>query len=54
VELRSRLRVGTREWRVGTAEIVRGLPVGGRSEIAVARRVKEQIEEGLSALQVSK
>jgi hypothetical protein len=53
VELRSRLRVGTREWRVSTADIARGLPVGGRSEIAVARRMKERIAEGLSALHVS-
>jgi len=53
VELSSRLRVGSREWRVSTADIVRGLPVGGRSEIAVARRVKERIAEGLSALHVS-
>jgi hypothetical protein len=52
VELRSRLRVGDREWRVGTEEIIRGLPVGRRSEIAVARRVKERIAEGLSALGV--
>jgi hypothetical protein len=53
IELRSRLRVGEREWRVSTAEIVRALPVGARSEIAVARRVKERIAEGLSALHVS-
>ena len=52
VELRSRLRVGDREWRVGTEEIIRGLPGGRRSEIAVARRVKERIAEGLSALGV--
>jgi hypothetical protein len=52
VELRSRLRVGDREWRVDTEEIMRGLPVGRRSEIAVARRVKERIAEGLSALSV--
>jgi hypothetical protein len=53
VELRSRLRVGNREWRVDTVEIIRGLPVGGRSAIAVARRVKERIAEGLSALHAS-
>jgi hypothetical protein len=52
VELRSRLRVGDREWRVDTEEIMRGLPVGRRSEIAVARRVKERIAEGISALSV--
>ncbi len=53
VELRSRLRVGSREWRVSTADIVRGLPVGGRSEIVVARCMRERIAEGLSALHVS-
>jgi hypothetical protein len=54
VELRSRLRVGNREWRVSTADIVRGLPVGGRSEIVVARRMKEEIAEGLTALHISR
>ena len=53
VELRSRLRVGSREWTVSTADIVRGLPVGARSGIAVARRMKERIAEGLSALHVT-
>ena len=53
VELRSRLRVGSREWRVSTADIARALPVGGRSEIAVARRMRERIAEGLSALHVT-
>jgi len=53
LELRSRLRVGNREWSVSTADILRGLPVGGRSEIAVARRMKERIAEGLTALHVS-
>ena len=53
VELRSRLRVGKREWNVSTSDILRGLPVGGRSEIAVARRMKERIAEGLTALRVS-
>jgi len=32
VELRSRLRVGSREWNVSTADIMRGLPVGGELE----------------------
>jgi hypothetical protein len=53
VELGVRLRVGAREWRVSTAEIVQGLPAAGRSEIAVARRMKERITEGLTALHVS-
>ena len=53
VELRSRLRVGSREWNVSTADIMRGLPVGCRNEIAVARRMKERIAEGLAALHVS-
>jgi hypothetical protein len=53
VELRSRLRVGSREWQVSTADIVSSLPIGGRSQIAIARRMKERITEGLSALHVS-
>ena len=53
VELRLCLRVGSREWRVSTADIARALPVGGRSEIAVARRMRERIAEGLSALHVT-
>ena len=53
VELRFRLRVENREWRVSTVDIVQGLPVGGRSEIAVARRMKERIAEGLAALHAS-
>ncbi len=53
IELRSRLRVGDREWRVSSAEISRGLPAGSRSEIAVARRMRERITEGLAALHVS-
>ena len=52
LELRSRLRVGAREMNVSTADIVRGLPLGSRSEIAVARRMRERIAEGLSALRV--
>jgi hypothetical protein len=53
VELRSRLRVGSNVWSVSTADIVRSLPVGGRSEIVVARRMRERIAEGLAALHVS-
>jgi hypothetical protein len=53
VEQRCRLRVGGREWSVSSAEIARALPVGGRSEIAVARRMRERIAEGLSALHVT-
>lgn len=52
IELRSRLRVGTREWRVSSAEITRSLPAGNRSEIVVARRMRERISEGLAALHV--
>ena len=52
VELRSRLRVADREWKVSTADIARGLPAGGRAEISVARRMREKISEGLSALNV--
>ena len=53
VELRCRLRVGEREWRVSTAEIARRLPVGGRSEIVVARTMRERIAEGLTDLRVT-
>jgi hypothetical protein len=53
VELRARLRVGIREWIVSSAEISRALPEGNRSEIAVARRMRERITEGLAALHVS-
>ena len=53
VELRSRLRVGAREWTVSTAEIARGLPAGSRGEIALARRMRERIAEGLAALHVT-
>jgi hypothetical protein len=52
VELRARLRVGEREWRADTDEIARSLPVGRRSQIAVARLMKERIAEGLAALSV--
>lgn len=53
IELQTRLRVGIREWIVSTAEISRSLPEAGRSEIAVARRMRERITEGLAALHVS-
>ncbi len=53
VELRSRLRVGEREWTVSTADIERTLPVGGRGPMAVARRMRERITEGLAALHVT-
>jgi hypothetical protein len=53
IELRSRLRVGGREWAVSTADIARTLPVGGRGPIAVARRMRERITEGLTALHVT-
>lgn len=53
VELRCRLRVRERERRVSTTDIKLRLPVGGRSEIAVARRVRERIAEGLSDLCVT-
>jgi len=52
VELRCRLRVGEQEWRVSTADIERRLPVGSRSQIAVARQMRERIAEGLAALRV--
>ncbi len=53
VELRSLLRVGDRSWAVSSAEISRGLPAGSRGEIALARRMKERIAEGLAALRVT-
>jgi anti-sigma regulatory factor (Ser/Thr protein kinase) len=53
VELRSRLRVADREWTVSTAEIARALPAGQRGEISLARRMRERIAEGLSALNVT-
>jgi len=53
IELRSRLRVGAREWAVSTADIARTLPVGGRGPMAVARRMRERITEGLTALHVT-
>jgi hypothetical protein len=52
VELRSRLRVADREWRVSTADIARGLPAGQRGEISLARRMREKISEGLNTLRV--
>jgi hypothetical protein len=53
VEQRLRLRVGSREWRVSSAEIQRMLPAGRRSDIVVARRMKERITEGLQTLHVT-
>ncbi len=53
VELRARLRVADREWSVSTADIVHDLPAGARSRIAVARRMRERITEGLAALHVT-
>jgi hypothetical protein len=53
VELRSRLRVGERRWEVSSTEISRMLPAGSRGSIALARRMKERIMEGLSALQLN-
>ena len=52
VELRARLRVADQERCVSTADIARGLPVGQRGEIALARRMRERIAEGLHALKV--
>jgi anti-sigma regulatory factor (Ser/Thr protein kinase) len=53
VELRACLRVADREWRVSTAQIFDELPAGGRSEIAVARRMREKITEGIATLHVT-
>jgi hypothetical protein len=53
VELRARLRVADREWTVSSAEVARRLPVGSRSDIVVAREVRQRIAEGLAALHVT-
>jgi anti-sigma regulatory factor (Ser/Thr protein kinase) len=53
VELRTRLRVGIREWVVSSAEISCSLPAGFRNEITVARCMRERITEGLAALHVT-
>ena len=53
VELRARLRVGGRELSVSSTEIARGIPFGSKSEIAVARAMKQRITEGLEALHVT-
>ena len=53
VDLRPRLRVGDRCWEASSAEISGMLPRGGRGSITLARRMKERITEGLSALQLS-
>jgi anti-sigma regulatory factor (Ser/Thr protein kinase) len=53
VELCSRLKVGERELEVSSGEIARGIPAAHRSEIVVARLVRQGIEEGLTALHVT-
>jgi len=53
VELRARLRVADKEWTVSSAEVARRLPVGSRSDIVVAREVRQRIAEGLAALHVT-
>lgn len=53
VELRARLRVAEREWAVSSAEVARRLPVGSRSDLVVAREVRQRITEGLAALHVT-
>jgi hypothetical protein len=52
VDLRSRLRVGDREWTASSGELARALPAGTRGELGVARLMRERIAEGLSALHV--
>jgi sensor histidine kinase regulating citrate/malate metabolism len=52
VELRSRLRVGCKEWAVSSADLARALPAGTRCDIAMARRMRERITEGLSVLRI--
>lgn len=53
VELRTRLRVGRKEWAVNSSDVARRLPVGSRSDIVVAREVRQRIAEGLAALHVA-
>jgi signal transduction histidine kinase len=50
VEFRARLRVGGQEIAVSSTEIARGVPFGSRSDITVARLMRERITEGLAAL----
>jgi hypothetical protein len=52
IELRARLRVGAREWAVSSADLARTLE-GARSGIAMARRMRERVAEGLAALRVT-
>jgi hypothetical protein len=53
VDVRSLLRVDGREWIVSSADIARRLPIGARSDIVVAREVRERISEGLSVLHMT-
>ena len=53
VDVRSVLRAGGKEWTVSSADIARRLPVGARSDIVVAREVRQRITEGLSALHMA-
>jgi hypothetical protein len=53
VDLRARLRVADRELTVSSADVARRLPVGARSDIVVAREVRQRIAEGLASLHVT-
>jgi anti-sigma regulatory factor (Ser/Thr protein kinase) len=53
VEIRSRLKKGDRELEVSSGEIARGMQAGERNEIAVARLVRQGIDEGLTALHLT-
>ena len=48
LDLRSRLRLGDREWTASSGELARALPAGTRGELGVARLMKERIAEGLA------
>ncbi len=52
LDLRTRLRVGSREWCASSAELARALPAGARGSLSVARLMKERIAEGLASLHV--
>jgi hypothetical protein len=53
VEFRLSMRTGSGELEVSSVEIARAMQAVQRSEIAVARRVRERITEGLSALHLT-
>ena len=53
IDLRVRLAAGGETLVASTVDIARSLPAGGRSPIAVARRLRDIITEGMAALPVT-